>query len=79
MTTYILRCADGSLYCGVARNAVERCLVHNAGRGSKCVRGRLPAVLVWTKAGLSKSEALRWERRIKRLPKAKKEALAARG
>jgi putative endonuclease len=75
MTVYLLRCADSSLYCGIAKNAVERCLAHNAGKGSKYVRSRLPVVLVWTKTGLELGKAMRLEDRIKRMPKAEKEVL----
>ena len=76
MTVYLLRCCkDNSLYCGMAKNAVERCLVHNASQGSKYVRSRLPAVLVWVERGLTKREAMRMESVIKRMPKAMKEAL----
>lgn len=72
---YMLRCADGSLYTGVTNNLPNRLRAHNAGRGSKYVRSRLPASLAWSRVVGDKGDALREEARIKGLPKAKKEAM----
>lgn len=75
---YVLRCADGSLYTGVARDVAARVAAHTAGRGARYTRSRGPFEVCATRRCLSKSAALRLELAIKRLPKATKEALVAR-
>lgn len=70
---YVLRCSDESLYCGVSNDVERRLRVHNAGKGSRYVRSRRPAKLVFRLEFCSKSEALRAEYRFKRLPKKQKE------
>ena len=72
---YILRCRDGSLYTGVAKDVNRRLEQHQAGRASRYTRSRLPVTVVWTRRVRSWSRALREERRIKALRKAEKEAM----
>jgi len=74
---YIVRCADGTLYTGVARDVVRRTAEHNGegGRGAKYTRGRRPVRLIYSKPARSRSEALRREARLKRLSKQQKETL----
>lgn len=72
---YILRCADGSLYTGIAKDLERRLGAHRAGRASRYTRSRLPVVLVWSREVESWSLALQEELRIKRLSRAEKEAL----
>ncbi|MBP5448872.1 MAG: GIY-YIG nuclease family protein, partial [Spirochaetales bacterium] len=43
---YIVRCADGTLYTGATTNLQARIETHNAGKGAKYTRGRLPVTLV---------------------------------
>jgi predicted GIY-YIG superfamily endonuclease len=74
---YLLRCRDGTLYTGVAKDLARRLAQHNAGRASRYTRGRLPVELVWSVAVESWSAALKEERRIKRLKKREKEVLLA--
>lgn len=74
---YLLRCADGSLYCGWSTDPVRRCQEHQAGTASRYTRARLPVELVWTLACADRSEALREEARVKRLSAAGKRALVA--
>jgi putative endonuclease len=74
---YIVRCADGTLYTGYARNPVARVLAHNRGRGAKYTASRLPVVLVYAKRCRSKSAALTREYQLKQLSRAKKETLVA--
>jgi putative endonuclease len=69
---YLLRCCDGSLYAGVSNDVRRRLEHHNAGRGAKYTRARLPVKLVWRSVPLEKSTAHRLEARMKRLPRAKK-------
>ena len=72
---YILRCADGSLYTGIAKDLETRLARHRAGRASRYTRTRLPVVLVWSQEVASWGAALREELRIKALPRSRKEAL----
>jgi putative endonuclease len=74
---YILRCSDGSLYCGVTTDLIRRVEAHNAGTGARYTRSRLPIRLVWFSRRPSKSDAFKEEFRIKRLNKREKELLAA--
>jgi len=72
---YILRCADGSLYTGVAKDLAVRIERHRAGRASRYTRAHLPVRLVWWRELASWAEALREEHRIKQLRRREKEAL----
>lgn len=72
---YMLRCKDGSLYTGIARDLEKRLAQHHAGRASRYTRSRLPVTLAWWCEVETWSDALREEIRIKGLPKAGKEAL----
>ncbi len=74
---YLLRCADGSLYCGWSTDPERRLRQHRAGTASRYTRGRLPVELVWTTECADRSGALRTEARIKRLTAAEKRALVA--
>ena len=74
---YIVRCADGSLYTGLARDPEERVAVHNAGRGAKYTFSRRPVALVYQEAVESRSDALKREAEIKNWSRAKKHALIA--
>jgi len=74
---YILRCADLTLYTGVATDVDARVLKHNTGKGAKYTRGRLPVTLVYQEHVHSHGEALKREHAIKRLPLAAKRRLLA--
>ena len=76
---YILRCRDGNLYTGIATDVERRMADHLTNKGSKYLRGRGPLKLVFKKQVGQKGRALRAERKIKRLPKHKKEALIKTG
>jgi predicted GIY-YIG superfamily endonuclease len=76
---YILHCADGSLYTGIAKDVVRRLAEHRAGRASRYTRVRLPVTLAWSRRVPSWRIALREEHRIKRLPRAAKLALVRSG
>ena len=64
---YLLRCGDGTLYCGVALDVEARLAQHQAGKGAKYTRGRGPLEVAYREPCVSKAEALRRERAIKRL------------
>jgi len=70
---YVLRCGDGTLYTGVAKDLEARMRQHEAGRASRYTRAHLPVVLVWSRACESWGDALREEHRIKQLTRAEKE------
>ena len=72
---YMLRCADHSLYTGVATDLEARVATHNAGKGAKYTRGRLPVKLVYQEAVADRGAALKREHAIKRLPAAAKRRL----
>ena len=72
---YILRCGDGSLYTGSAKDVARRLAQHASGRASRYTRSRLPVTLVWTRRVRSWSRALKEERRIKGLTRAQKDRL----
>ena len=69
---YLLRCADGSLYCGWTNDLERRLAQHQAGTASRYTRRRLPVELAWSRAMESRSAAMREEARIKQLPRAEK-------
>ena len=64
---YMLRCGDGSLYTGIARDVQARLQMHRSGKGAKYTRGRGPLELVYTEECADKSEALKRELAIKAL------------
>ena len=72
---YMVRCADGTLYTGWSNDPRARVEAHNAGRGAKYTRSRLPVQLVYSEACESLSAALKRERQIKPWSHARKEAL----
>jgi putative endonuclease len=73
---YLLRCADGTLYCGWSTDPERRLRQHQAGTASRYTRPRLPVELVYTREFETRSEAMREEARIKRLPAAEKRRVA---
>jgi putative endonuclease len=72
---YIVRCADSSLYTGVARDVRARVAAHNAGRGARYTRARGPVKLCKTRRCDGKGPALRLEYAVKQLTRAQKETL----
>ena len=73
---YIVRCADQTLYTGIALDVVQRIAQHNAGKGAAYTRARRPVALVHHETVPDRSAALRREAAIKRLPAAAKRVLA---
>jgi putative endonuclease len=76
-SVYLARCADESLYCGIAVDVGARIAAHDAGRGARYTRGRGPLTLIAVRRCREKGTALRIEHAIKQLPRARKLALAA--
>jgi putative endonuclease len=73
--TYLLRCSDGTLYCGWTDNIEKRLAAHNSGKASKYTRSRLPVKLVYFETFDTKQEAMSREARIKQLSRREKLAL----
>ena len=69
---YIVRCADSTLYTGLARDPHKRLHVHNSGKGAKYTRSRLPVALVYVEECESLSAALKRERELKPWSRARK-------
>ena len=59
--TYVLRCADDTLYCGWTNDLAARLDAHNSGKGAKYTRGRGPLELVYSEACGTRGDALRRE------------------
>lgn len=73
---YIVRCADDSLYTGIATDVDKRIAEHRAGaRGAKYLRGRQPLTLEFRARVGDRAAASRLEYRVKRLSRAQKERL----
>ena len=75
--TYMLLCADGTYYTGWTNDLERRLRSHNAGRGGKYTRTRLPVSMIYAEAHEDKREAMRREYRIKQLTRQEKEQLLA--
>jgi putative endonuclease len=75
---YIVRCADGTLYTGYARDPKARVKMHNSGRGARYTAGRRPVRLVYAESFESVGEALRREYALKQRSRAQKEKLISR-
>ena len=76
---YILKCDDGSLYTGIAKDVARRLAEHQSGRASRYTRSRLPVLLVWSRRVRTWSHALREEHRIKSLPRMAKVSIVKGG
>jgi len=76
-SVYLARCADESLYCGIAVDVPARVAAHDAGRGARYTRGRGPLTVIAVRRCREKGIALSIEHAIKQLPRADKLALAA--
>lgn len=75
---YMVRCADNTLYTGIAKDVDRRINEHNSEKGgARYTRARRPVTLVYTETAQSRSEAARREWEIKRLSLSKKMDLIA--
>ena len=73
--TYIVRCADGTLYTGWTNDLKKRIKAHNSGKGAKYTKTRRPVELVYFEHFATKEEAMSREYHIKQLKRAQKQAL----
>jgi putative endonuclease len=79
-SVYIVRCADSTLYTGIAKDVNHRIGMHNSGKGAKyIVEERRPVELLFVEEGYTNGDALKRERNIKKLPKKQKERLVNGG
>ncbi|KHM53133.1 methyltransferase [Anaerovibrio lipolyticus] len=70
--TYILECADGTLYTGYTTDMEKRLSTHNSGKASKYTRSRLPVKLVYLEECIDKETAMSREWHIKQLSRVEK-------
>ena len=70
--TYLLRCADGTLYGGYTTDLQKRLAAHNGGKGAKYTRSRLPVELVWWEECPTKQAAMSREWQVKHLTREEK-------
>ena len=71
--TYIVKCADETFYTGWTNCLQKRLKAHhNAGKGAKYTKSRLPVKLVYSETFATKEEAMRREYQIKQLTRNKK-------
>lgn len=73
--TYILECADGTLYAGWTNDLEKRIEAHNSGTGAKYTRSRRPVRLVYYEIWETKQEAMSREYQIKHMSRNEKAAL----
>jgi putative endonuclease len=71
---YIVECADGTLYTGIATDVERRIAEHNGAKpkGARYTSARRPVRLVYEAPFATRSEASKEEARIKRLTRADK-------
>ncbi len=62
---YLLKCGDGSLYCGITTDVKRRFSEHKAGKGGNYTRSRDVLKVVYTESCKDRSSALRREAEIK--------------
>lgn len=74
---YIARCADSTLYVGIARDVAARMAEHDAGTGARYTRGRGPLKVLATRRCATQGNALRLEYALKGLSRDRKLALAS--
>ena len=74
---YIVECADGTFYTGWTTDPERRLRQHNAGRGARYTRAHRPMRLVFVENQPDRASAMRRERALKALSRARKQALIA--
>jgi predicted GIY-YIG superfamily endonuclease len=72
---YILKCADGTFYIGTARDVAKRLALHNARKGAKYTKPRVPVRVVYREGPMSLTRALKREYRLKQLTRPEKQLL----
>ena len=72
---YLVRAANGALYCGISDDPVRRFAKHQSGKGARFFASSPAVALVYVESWPDRGEALRQERLIKKLRKSAKECL----
>lgn len=70
--TYLLKCADGTFYCGWTTCLEKRVKAHNEGCGAKYTKPRRPVELVYYEQYETKQEAMKREAAIKKMTRIQK-------
>lgn len=71
--TYMVECADGTLYTGWTNCLEKRLKAHNGGRnGAKYTKTKRPVSLVYYEGFITKEEAMQREYQIKQLTRKRK-------
>ena len=76
---YIVRCKDGTYYCGFSSDVGKRVEAHNNGTGAKYTRARRPVALVYSEKKKTIRQAMAREREIKGMWRKGKELLVLGG
>ena len=74
---YLVRCGDGTIYTGISHDVARRLAEHRGGRGARYLRGRGPLTLARKVRVGHVGDALKVERKVKRMSPARKEKLIA--
>ena len=69
---YLLKCADGTLYCGWTNDLEKRIKTHNEGKGAKYTRSRLPVSIAYFEEFQTAVDAQRREYEIKQMTRQQK-------
>jgi putative endonuclease len=69
---YLLKCSDGTIYCGISNNVDKRIDTHNRGAGAKYTKTRRPVKLIKTFLCGSRSDAAKLEYKIKQMSRKEK-------
>lgn len=78
-TVYMVECADGTFYTGIATDTARRVREHNESpRGAAYTKGRRPVALVYEEACVDRSAAQKREYAIRILPRVEKLRLLGR-
>jgi putative endonuclease len=72
---YVLLCHDNSFYCGISNDVLKRYQKHNAGKGARYTKARLPVDLIYQVEYENKSEAAKAEYAFKQLSRKQKEKI----
>ena len=72
---YILLCEDGSFYTGSTKDLDNRVKLHINGKGARYTKSHKPKKVVFVEFFKTRSEALKREKRIKKLSHNQKRGL----
>ena len=75
---YVIECADGSLYTGIAVDVAKRFAAHAAGKGARYTRSHPPRRIAAIIEYADRSEASRAEYLVKQMTTAGKRELCRR-